>query len=65
MTENTDMWPYWRDKRGIVDAVECDYPKLLESNHELQLAITMIKAGETLIDRIMNDMPSGVGDWDV
>ena len=61
MTENISygfnyMWSYWKDKRGILDALECDYPQTLASNPQLQHAVSMVRAGEALIDQIMNEI---------
>jgi len=47
------MWSYWRDKKGIVEALEDYYSQLLASSGELQHALTLIKNGERLINSIM------------
>lgn len=51
-----DMWGYWYDKNGPVEAVEVYYPNTLKNSHELQQAIAMIKNGERLVNSIMMNM---------
>jgi hypothetical protein len=46
MSECPSMWIYWKDKRGIREALEYDYPELLKNNPELQQALAMIKNGK-------------------
>jgi len=55
MKLDDDMWSYWQNKYGPVLALEDYYPKYVESNLQLQLAIAMIKNGERLIDSIMEE----------
>jgi hypothetical protein len=57
MSENLQMWDYWLDKRGSAsDAIEADYPELLNTNWELQVAVTQVKANQLLIDSIMRQL---------
>lgn len=50
---NYDMWGYWNDKNGPIEALEVYYPNTLKNSQELQQAIAMIKNGERLINSIM------------
>jgi len=57
MSEELHMWDYWLDKRGSAsDAIESDYPELLKTNWELQVAVTQVKANQLLIDSIMRQL---------
>jgi len=58
MSEELYMWSYWKEKRGTSEAVELDYPILLESSIELQQALAMVKNGERAIDSIMSELES-------
>jgi hypothetical protein len=51
------MWTHWRSKYGYVKAIKDYYPNILEENMELQIAIGMISAAETIIDKIMSEVP--------
>ena len=51
-----DSWSYWRDKKGIVEALQYQYPDLLKANPSLQMAVHNIRANEALIDKIMSDL---------
>ena len=55
--ENPDMWDYWKEKRGSPsEALEADYPNLLKSNTQLQMAIAAIKHNQAMIDNIMQEI---------
>lgn len=57
MSQPAHMWTYWRDKRGIVEALRCDYPDILALSPTLQQALYQIQAAEALINRLMSDLP--------
>lgn len=50
------MWSYWRDKKGAVEAMEEQYPELLNITPDLQQAISQIKNAERAIDKLMSDL---------
>jgi hypothetical protein len=56
MTNPAHMWSYWRDKNGVVEALECYYPELLGKNCELRTAVSLIKTGEAAIEQIMSNL---------
>jgi hypothetical protein len=56
MDSPAHMWSYWRDKHGVVDALD-QYPNLLAANKDLQLALFQIRAAEAMIDKIMGELP--------
>ena len=49
------MWSYWRDKKGIVEALEDYYSQILADSGELQHALFLIKNGERFINSIMEE----------
>lgn len=52
----SDMWRYWKEKRGShVEALESQYTILLAENEELRICVSMIKQAEARIDQIMED----------
>ena len=54
--ENPHMWDYWKDKRGSPsEALEADYPILLKSSPQLQMALAQVKMGQDYIDRLMKE----------
>ena len=53
--EDKEMWSYWRNKRGIVEALEADYPETLKANPVLVALIAQIKSAEVMIDKIMTE----------
>lgn len=52
MSNPLHMWRYWRDKKGIVEAVEEYYPEQL-NNFQMAAAVTQVKNGLLLIDSLM------------
>jgi hypothetical protein len=53
-TTSIIMWDYWRDKRGSpVEALECDYRDLMESDNELRELYLQIQRCNIMIDTIM------------
>lgn len=50
-----DMWSYWEEKYGVVEALQEYYPRLLESRSDLQAAVIMIQNGERIIKSIMEE----------
>lgn len=52
------MWPYWRDKRGIVDAVRSDYP-VLSKRGDIEQALNTIKSAEKYLDFLMTELAEG------
>jgi hypothetical protein len=54
MSENIHMWEFWLEKRGSPsEALEADYPNLLQSDISLQISLSHVKMGQASIDRIM------------
>lgn len=47
------MWSYWRDKKGIEEALEDYYPDTLQENPQLQMALFQIRSAEAFIDQFM------------
>ncbi len=54
--ENHGMWTYWRDKKGIDDALEHYFPKTVASDPRLQQALAMRRAGELLANEVMGEL---------
>ena len=50
------MWSYWRDKKGVENALEDYYPALLGKNLELRTALSLIKTGKAAIEQIMTNL---------
>lgn len=46
------MWSYWRDKRGIVDAVKLDYPTSVK-REDISRALASINDAEKYLDFLM------------
>lgn len=49
------MWPYWRDKRGIVDAVLSDYP-VLARRGDIEQALNTVQSTEKYLDFLMTEL---------
>lgn len=54
-TDATPMWPYWRDERGIIDALRLQYSEAIGVDPRLRLAMTQIEMAEAAIDQIMTE----------
>lgn len=54
MTQPMHMWTYWRDKKGMEEALEDYYPDRLQADPELQLAVYQIHAARALIEAKMS-----------
>lgn len=52
------MWGYWKEKRGIVDAVLSDYPMLAKQGEHLK-ALNTIKSAEKYLDFLMTELAEG------
>lgn len=50
------MWSYWRDKKGLVEALEDYYPDLLRSDPLLYTAYTQLKMSMAFIDARMSTL---------
>ena len=50
------MWGYWRDKHGIVIALEDYFETVYRGNIDLQVALSQIKNAERAINTIMNEL---------
>ena len=51
-----EMWDYYVEKRGgFIEALEIDFPELIESNPQLKLAIAQVKNARIIIDSIMKE----------
>jgi hypothetical protein len=54
MADDTySMWEYWRDKKGIVDALKYQYAWTLESSDFLKMCLHQIQVNELAIDMEM------------
>lgn len=49
------MWAYWREKRGLVDAVELEYP-VLAKRGDIANALANIAAAEKYLDFLMTEL---------
>lgn len=60
MTRETDeglrMWTYWRDKKGMEEALTEYYPNLLRTNPLLTTALQIIKGQEALINETLKSI---------
>lgn len=56
------MWRYWRDDKGIEDALVNYYPKTLAADTELQQALAQLRNARRVIDSIMSDYADGSRD---
>lgn len=52
MTNPAHMWKYWRDKKGLREALEGYYPELLK-DPEIKAALAQISNGVRAINAIM------------
>lgn len=57
MSTPLNMWTYWRDRKGTVEALEDYYPEVVAQNKDLQLALFQIKAAVALIEKTMASLP--------
>lgn len=48
------MWPYWRDKKGLREAIEDYYPEM-KGDPRIVAALEQIENGIRAIDSIMKD----------
>lgn len=53
-SEHAGMWSFWRDKRGIIDAIRADYPNLTQNDPEIRRLVETIDYAEAAIDRRMS-----------
>ena len=53
MTEEPHMWTYWRDDKGLKEALRYQYPETLASDKTLQALLMQITTAEIAIDAIM------------
>lgn len=51
--EPVHLWPYWRDKKGIEEALTGYFPKTIAGNPALQHALQMMQVNQLLIDSLM------------
>lgn len=58
MMAQIDMWDYWRDKYGYVDALVKYYPEQLSDPKDprLALAVAQIKNAHVSIDAVMAEL---------
>lgn len=54
--EHIPMWDYWRDKKGIVEAVTDYFPEVLKENDELARAVAQAETALRSIDQIMTEL---------
>lgn len=48
-------WTYWRDKKGLQEALTDYYPDRLKADPRLQVALAQIEIAEIAINKIMAD----------
>lgn len=53
--EPANMWGYWRDDKGIIDALRLQYQEMIEKDPRLKAALTMVEVAEAAIDQIMKE----------
>lgn len=53
------MWRHWRDKKGLVEALEDYYPDILASRPDLQMALVQMRSAEALINQEMEKLGEG------
>lgn len=51
-----DMWSYWRDRKGAVEALQDYYPDLLKQRPDLMHGLLQIQSGELLINETMEGL---------
>lgn len=54
-----DMWEYWRDKYGALDAVKEQYPATLKGDVLLSVAVAQIELGTLALEARMQQLVSG------
>ncbi len=64
MTEHPHMWEYWRDKKGLVDALKDYYPNTLADSLPLQTALAQIEMAERSINSYMLELKNDEDDSD-
>lgn len=65
MSESLGLWSHYRDRSTIKEAVKDCFPKTLESNPNLKLAVAQIEVAEAAIDSIMSNLEEEAIDNDV
>jgi len=53
--ENYYMWEYWRDKKGIKDALDY-YPETLKEDMSLKQALAQLENAERAINARMEEL---------
>lgn len=47
------MWEYWRDKKGIIEAIKEQYPHVLENDLRVNLIVMQIESHMAILNRLM------------
>lgn len=47
------MWEYWRDKKGVLEAVKQQYPEVIEASDKLKFFVYQAEGMLQAIDRYM------------
>lgn len=54
-----DMWTYWRDKKGVLEAIQDYYPQVLKDRPDLATAFHNVRVALGYIDSEMLKMEDG------
>lgn len=49
------MWEYWRDRRGVIEALESQYPELLKEDSEVYVTYQCAKTFLEKLDNLMKE----------
>jgi hypothetical protein len=50
MKSDLEMWPYWKEKKGIERAIEIQYPELDKNDAKLRWLLNSLRLAELEID---------------
>ena len=53
------LWRYWRDDKGLEEALIGYYPKTLAADPQLQAALVQLRNAKLVIDSIMRQYADG------
>lgn len=62
MSEEKHMWSYWRNKKGITEALQEQFPETLASSLLLQAALENIRINSLAIDSYMMQLEESARD---
>lgn len=60
MDEDPTLWGYWKDKHGLKEAIEFQYPNTLANDPTLRHALAQIQAGELALNARMEQLKDKV-----